>query len=372
MIQYVHWSDYMQYEPRQPLPVRGDFEPYSENVSHEQIKDRERRSLSKTANGIGFFVLVYYLLIFEISGLISRFVSSSGAVTPENQRTLSFLLQIATAVSASLIAGIFYRLLSRRKISAFFPKSRIDMKMLFPMVLLGMGAAMVANNLASIFDVNISIFRLENSAQTVRSTQNIPEMLLYVVSTAIVPAFAEEFAFRGIFMGVMRKYGDAFAIITSSIMFGAMHGNTTQIVFAFTLGLIFAFVDCKANSIVPSVIIHFLNNFYSTLTDVLSANSGLDRSSVIIIHTGVILLFSVLGFLSYVYLSNNDKDFFKISNSDTNRFSNTDILPFKEKIKTFFTALGVIFSLTLFFLEMVYYLLPQDIQTSITKVLELG
>ena len=173
-------------------------------------------------------------------------------------------------------------------------------------------------------------------------------------------------------MGVMRKYGDAFAIITSSIMFGAMHGNTTQIVFAFTLGLIFAFVDCKANSIVPSVIIHFLNNFYSTLTDVLSANSGLDRSSVIIIHTGVILLFSVLGFLSYVYLSNNDKDFFKISNSDTNRFSNTDILPFKEKIKTFFTALGVIFSLTLFFLEMVYYLLPQDIQTSITKVLELG
>ena len=41
-----------------------------------------------------------------------------------------------------------------------------------------------------------------------------------IMAFSAVPAFAEEFAFRGIVMGVLKKYGRAFALICSSIMFG--------------------------------------------------------------------------------------------------------------------------------------------------------
>ena len=38
------------------------------------------------------------------------------------------------------------------------------------------------------------------------------EFLLTSVRTAVIPAFIEEFAFRGVVLGTLRKYGDAFAI----------------------------------------------------------------------------------------------------------------------------------------------------------------
>ena len=195
------------------------------------------------------------------------------------------------------------------------------------------------------------------------------KILLYALSTAVVPAFAEEFAFRGILMGTLRKYGDAFAILASSVMFGAMHGNTTQIVFAFILGLIFAFVDCKANSIVPSIIIHFLNNFHSVVIDLMNSSRTITKESVLIIYNAEVIMFCLLGILSFIYFSLKDKMFFKVSNSDKNSFSHTDVLTLKEKCKSFFTSVGIIISLGLFFLEMVFYLLPPETQKQVIKVI---
>ena len=47
----------------------------------------------------------------------------------------------------------------------------------------------------------------------------------------------------------------------------------------------------------------------------------------------------------------------------------TDVLTLKEKCKSFFTSVGIIISLGLFFLEMVFYLLPPETQKQVIKVI---
>lgn len=333
--------------------------------TEEQVRLREQTELKKTSNGLGFFILIYFLIMQGLTILIARSVNESGIVTVDNQVILTFYLHIICAVASSLSAVLIYRIFSRSKISAAFPKSHVPIKTLAPLVMLGMGVSMIANYFVVIFDSNISVFRLKNSAVMFTSTRSTPEILLYVISVAVVPALAEELAFRGVLMGVLRKYGDAFAIMASSIMFAAMHGNTTQIIFAFTVGLIFAFVDCKANSIVPSIIIHFINNFYSVLTDVMLVNRMVDYNTAALLRLGMMIMFSLLGLLSFIYLSRTDKSFFRVSNADPNRCSDTDVLSFKKKLECFFLSLGVLLSLVLFTTEMIIFLLPDDIRSMI-------
>ncbi len=330
-------------------------------------KQAQRRELRKTSNGLGFFILIYFVVMIQISSVATNTIKDKHIVTNENQTIFILLIQIIASLGSVLAATLFYRLISRKPLSSNLGKSRLKADMLIPMVLLGMGAAMVANQLAALFDSNISLFRLENSVNMTENTHTVPEILLYVLGTAIVPAFAEELAFRGIFMNVLRRFGDAFAIIASAVVFGAMHGNTTQIVFAFSLGLIFAYVDCKANSILPSILIHFFNNFYAVVSDIIGSNSGLENTAVVAIRIGIIIMFCVSGLLSYIYLSSRDKGFFKSSDGDSNGIAKKSLLSLKEKNINCFTSVGVIISLAVFTAEMILNLVPQNVQQDIVR-----
>ncbi|WP_295250255.1 CPBP family intramembrane glutamic endopeptidase, partial [Ruminococcus sp.] len=73
---------------------------------------------------------------------------------------------------------------------------------------------MIANVATSVIADNFSLFGIENTSSGLTSgDSSVLSIVLNIISTAIVPAFAEEFAFRGIVMGSLRKFGDTVAII---------------------------------------------------------------------------------------------------------------------------------------------------------------
>ena len=313
-------------------------------------KQAQRRELRKTSNGLGFFILIYFVVMIQISSVVTNTIKDKHIVTNENQTIFILLIQIIASLGSVLAATLFYRLISRKPLSSNLGKSRLKADMLIPMVLLGMGAAMVANQLAALFDSNLSLFRLENSVNMTENTHTVPEILLYVLGTAIVPAFAEELAFRGIFMNVLRRFGDAFAIIASAVVFGAMHGNTTQIVFAFSLGFGVSY-----------------SQYPRLVSDIIGSNSGLENTAVVAIRIGIIIMFCVSGLLSYIYLSSRDKGFFKSSDVDSNGIAQKSLLSLKEKNINCFTSVGVIISLAVFTAEMILNLVPQNVQQDIVR-----
>ena len=216
--------------------------PYNQNYTNnfymdpqEYAKQNERKRLKKTSNGLGFYI--NHFINLDVS-----------------EPTLQYLLDVFLSVIASFIPGLIYLGISGFRISDAYKKTYVPFTLLLSLVFIGMAMAMVANVAAQMLDDNLSVFGLQNSASMTNDQALDPlQTFLYIFSVSAVPALAEEFAFRGIVMGRLRKYGNCFAIVASAVMFGAMHGNTTQIVFAFILGLVFGFVDCVADSIIPSV-----------------------------------------------------------------------------------------------------------------------
>lgn len=324
----------------------------------EYIRNNEKRLLRKRSNRLGFFILSYYcsMLVFTITFMFLLSFSTGFSMDGTYEAIPLFLLETLAAVASALIPGLIYLILCNQKISEIIITQHVKLKILIPVIFIGMAAAMVANTASDLLAQNFSIFGLENTADFSNTISTPVEFILYIISTAIVPAFAEEFAFRGILMGTLRKYGDVFAIIASSVIFGAMHGNTTQALFAFILGLIFAFIDCKTNSIIPSIIVHFINNFYAVILDVLNTTGVVSERMYVAIYFLLVTLFCIFGIISLIYLMNKDKNFFKISDKDNSGYIFAEYLTLKEKFKAFFINPGIIIVSVLFIIEMISFM----------------
>ena len=91
------------------------------------------------------------------------------------------------------------------------------------------------------------------------------DLILEFITVALVPAFCEEFLFRGVVLSTLMPYGKSTAVVVSAVCFGLMHGNFHQFLYTTVAGLILGAVYVVTDSIWPSTIIHMINNALSIL-----------------------------------------------------------------------------------------------------------
>ena len=65
----------------------------------------------------------------------------------------------------------------------------------------------------------------------------------------------------------MKPFGKGLAVFFSAFIFGLMHGNIPQMASAFTTALIYGLVAVSCDSIVPTIVIHILNNVVASYPD---------------------------------------------------------------------------------------------------------
>jgi len=111
----------------------------------------------------------------------------------------------------------------------------------------------------------ISMLFSTNKIQEATSALMAYPFLAQIFFIAIIPAFAEEFVFRGIFYHSYRKNGILGAALLSGFIFGIVHLNINQFIYAFVLGAIFALLVEATGSMVTSMIAHFAINTYSII-----------------------------------------------------------------------------------------------------------
>lgn len=130
---------------------------------------------------------------------------------------------------------------------------------------------------------------------------NVPMFFVSVLSTAVVPAFVEEFAIRGTVMQPLRRYGDKFAILMSALVFALMHGNMLQIPFAFVAGIAIGYAVTVSGSMWVGVAIHFLNNLMSVLMQTAVDNlSNTAENIAILVILAVVFTAGVVSLLLYL------------------------------------------------------------------------
>ena len=85
-------------------------------------------------------------------------------------------------------------------------------------------------------------------------------LVLAILNYALIPAILEELLFRYIPMRLLAPYSKRGIVIISALFFALIHHNFFVIPYAFVAGVIFMVIDISTESIIPSIIIHFINN----------------------------------------------------------------------------------------------------------------
>lgn len=96
-----------------------------------------------------------------------------------------------------------------------------------------------------------------------------PATVIMYMTTALAPAFAEEFLFRGVIYGNLRPYGKTQAILISSILFALMHQNIGQFFYTFVGGIAMALMYELTGTLWCSILFHLFNNELAVITEVL-------------------------------------------------------------------------------------------------------
>lgn len=244
----------------------------------------QRRSHIRSMVTIGVgSVFGLYLMQFLLTTLLSipavQTFLYSLITSQERNVLLQSLLYILTMGTPILVG----RLLMPRTVS-IVPRKKISPSLLLLLCIAGIGVtalANIGNNYVLQFLTYFGLFPASSGGDAIRT---LPVFLLSLLQIAVLPALLEELLFRGLVLSAMRPAGDGVAVFGSALIFALMHNSLSQLPFTFVLGLLLGYITVRTQSILPAMLIHFLNNGLSVTAEYLSGGSAVVTHVMVLVE----------------------------------------------------------------------------------------
>ena len=215
----------------------------------------------------------------------------------------------------------------------------LSVLLLFP-VLLGMTYAMgsVSGVLLNVF----SAFGLNEPELFANDPTTTAGWICYALLLCVAAPLCEELLFRGALLTLLRPYGAGFAVACQAILFSVFHRTVAQMPYTVVGGLLFGYLAVRYGGILPSLLLHALNNGFSLVIVPLSDLVG-DGMEEQLLFTAVIYVVMIAGGILIVGLwSKKKRDLFALP-----RGSTADKMPGATAFRTFFAQPAVIVYLLL-------------------------
>ncbi len=229
---------------------------YEQNQNLMDINQSDIAS-KRLLNRLGLALSIMAAAILFTQFLLGFILKSS---FPGAEKT-QWYTWVLTGVSVVLVGlPTFYGV--TRNIPVSFPKPIQRLKLTqFIVIFLICAAAMYVTNYISVFiNLMISIIKGEDLLNPALDAIYGGSFWITLIYTGIIAPIVEEIIFRKIMLDRVRRFGDLPAILLTGIAFGLFHMNLAQILYATALGIIFAYVTIKTNTIRYSILLHVMIN----------------------------------------------------------------------------------------------------------------
>lgn len=295
-----------------------------------------KKSLKNDANKVGGILLIFFAVMTIMSVIVTYIPIFYGLIKNGFDfysldlsfiEDTTFLMILSSVVSlvAFFTVSIIYSIIAKQNLGYIYPVKRVGFKITALMCGFGLAVGFVANYVSNMLIAVFDFIGIDAYTDISYECDTALDVILFYVSVAVLPALVEEFAFRGVILGSLRKHSDSLAILVSGVMFGLMHGNFTQIPFALVVGLVLGYIAVKTNSLIPGIIIHFINNALSVTLTLISENDNFSDAVLYAANGIITFLVAAVGIICFIILSTNYRSFFKLSSADDN-------ISFKEKV----------------------------------------
>ncbi len=276
------------------------FNNYINNFTEKSKIKAKKKGLINAGLILGATIISYIIvqvigigILTLIPGLSNLYDTSAAAQSCVN-------IVIVHVLSLFVPFTVMYALSRKFYVAPLVPNKKVGFKDSLGWIGFGMGCCVVADFVVSFLSTLAKSVGYELTQNSLLEPDSVFACVALVFSTVIAPAVIEEYAFRCCSVGILQKYGKGFAVVVVSILFGMIHGNIIQFIFATLVGLILGYITIKTGNVYIAMIVHGLNNSLSVVSDIIgyAANDTLADK----ISTGMLLAFIPLGIIGFVYL----------------------------------------------------------------------
>lgn len=302
-------------------------------------------------NIIGFGLLLLNLIPFVVLNPLLRLFYQVGEPLLTKYPDVSYqILNMIFYIVPFVVSIVFCIKLLDIPLQVAFPTRLPKADIFLCSIGIAMGAILFGSMLTGFLSSTLEMVTgYSPTSPEMTAPRGLTANILYFINIAILPAFLEEALFRGVILQSLRRFGDSFALITSAVLFGVVHGNFIQMPYTMFLGLIIGYFVLYSGSLWPGIAIHFANNGLSVLLEWITAGTTAAQDEMI-----YLLLFGgrlVLGILCLIILRLRLGSLFYIPPSSYP-------LEEKEKNPTFYTSIGIILFLLYSVFLFIQYLEP--------------
>ncbi len=249
----------------------------------------------RTMNYIGL-TMIFFLVLFIVGNVLSETVIYIMYMSMPYNDTymIGELLGSIIYLASFMFPVAFYFVISKNKLDLVPMKADLTLPKKTPLLIIaGIG---IVYMFAYLNMFATSFLPQETGGAILPVTPMT--VIMSFISIALVPAFCEEFLFRGLILRNLLPYSGKVAIIVSAVMFGLMHQSIYQMIYTTAAGLAMGYIYYKTGSLWCTVLMHFLNNCISVIEWIISKSveSALFVNLIIdisIISAGI-LCFTVL------------------------------------------------------------------------------
>lgn len=241
------------------------------------------RNCTKTVSRCNFSTTIYLVVCGIAASIISSaityaliaFLGQDGYVSVLENPLYYNIINWSLQVICMYIIGypVFHSLtkhLPRRDTS---DKEKLGFFKFIGIFLMVEGVMLIGSMVATtVTDLINNLLNIEVTDTTGEFIAETPIGIVILVVVIIGPIF-EELIFRKMYIDTIGKYSTTTAILVSAASFALFHGNITQIIYTFGVGLILGWVYAKTKNIVYTIILHMLLNFFGSVPSLLVEDS---------------------------------------------------------------------------------------------------
>ena len=134
--------------------------------------------------------------------------------------------------------------------------------------------------------------------------EHLYQILFYIALRVLLPAFLEEYFFRGMVCKSLTVYGKGTAIVVSAALFSVMHADFSQLLYTLVAGILLGYLFVETKSIIYPIILHLLNNAVWASLEIARQRCEADvyNSILLYVMASVAVIFVICSAVFAVYI----------------------------------------------------------------------
>ena len=230
-------------------------------MSQKEGKKLSQRAVKRNFTTIGLILIFYVFLVMFVPYLVHIYITEIDATIAQDEFLyygIYFILMVLGTIIPFFIMRKFSKIRMKkltRKVNATFVDLFVQTIVFFTICI---ALTYVSNMLISYIGLEGRLISSIGYSYEDANLKNI----LYVFMLIFVSPLLEEYAFRGVLLNSLSRYGKTFALYATSVIFALAHNNFAEMIPAFAMGIALGKTSLRYKSIQPTIIIHILFNAF--------------------------------------------------------------------------------------------------------------